>query len=225
MPPPAPAPVQRQREQPTLPPHNAGAKQVPISLPPPVSPPPAPLQRQREQPPVSPLTVESRTVPVRSQVNESPRPSLDRRNSYSDNIKTRLLTKAKTPTFGELQYKYSNSRHSPSPMSDKDYQKEARQTVVGELSGLGNSFQASRISGRRRPSQSPSMRLLGMLHVHEDSDGKFQYFSICSNTLTIELSPELSASSQEYTGDRGRFMPPRRGAGPGNYQRSLSSQL
>ena len=36
----------------------------------------------------------------------------------------------------------------------------------------------------------------------------------------------MTASSQEYTGDKGRFMPPRRGAGAaGNYQRSLSSQL
>lgn len=156
--------------------------------------------------------MQTRQVPVRNQVVETPRPNLDRRNSYSDNIKTRLVNKAKTPTFGELQHKFGNSRHSPSPMSDRDYQKEARQTVVGELSGFGNNFQASRISGRRRPSQSPSMRLLGMLHVHDDSD---------------EPSTEMSASSQEYTGDKGRFMPPRRGQGQGsgNYQRSLSSQL
>ena len=138
---------------------------------------PAVLQDQLER-------MQTRTVPVRHQVvAESPRPSLDRRNSYSDNIKSRLLSKAKTPTFGELQYKFGNNRHSPSPMSDRDYQKEARQTVVGELSGFGNNFQASRISGRRRPSQSPSMRLLGMLHVQDDSDGQSEYFTAASNIL------------------------------------------
>ena len=122
--------------------------------------------------------MQSRQVPVRNQVvPETPRPSLDRRNSYSDNIRTRLVNKAKTPTFGELQYKFSGSRHSPSPLSDRDYQKEARQTVVGELSGFGNNFQASRISGRRRPSQSPSMRLLGMLHIHDDPDGESSHLN------------------------------------------------
>ena len=40
---------------------------------------------------------------------------------------------------------------------------------------FGGNFQASRISGRRKPSQSPSMRLLGMLHVQDDdSDGKIE---------------------------------------------------
>ena len=119
---------------------------------------------------------ERRNVPVRNQVVvETPRPSLDRRNSYSDNIKTRLVSKVKTPTFGELQYRFGTNRHSPSPLSDRDYQKEARQTVVGELSGFGNTFQASKISGRRRPSQSPSMRLLGMLHVHDDPEGELEF--------------------------------------------------
>lgn len=37
---------------------------------------------------------------------------------------------------------------------------------------FGGNYQASKISGRRKPSQSPSMRLLGMLHVQDDdSDG------------------------------------------------------
>ena len=123
-------------------------------------------------------------------------PSFDRRNSYTaaDNIKSRLVNKVKTPTFGELQYRFGKDAKSPSPVLDKDYQKEARQTVVGELSryemsqcfcysghlhkdvlhfSYGGNFQASRISGRRKPSQSPSMKLLGMLHVHDDPDGNY----------------------------------------------------
>ena len=40
----------------------------------------------------------------------------------------------KTPTFGELQFRYGKDYKSPSPVLDRDYQKEARKTVVGELS-------------------------------------------------------------------------------------------
>ena len=79
-----------------------------------------------------------RKVPSRNQVEQQVpmTPSFDRRNSYSasDNIKSRLVSKIKTPTFGELQYRFGKEAKSPSPVLDKDYQKEARQTVVGELS-------------------------------------------------------------------------------------------
>ena len=107
----------------TLPARNGTASPL-------LSPSPAMLQDQLDR-------LQTRNVPVRNQVvAETPRPSMDRRNSYSDNIRTRLVSKAKTPTFGELQFRFgSNNRHSPSPLSDRDYQKEARQTVVGELSG------------------------------------------------------------------------------------------
>merc|ERR1712243_548815 len=87
---------------------------------------------------------EVRNVPIRNQVEPPPTPSFDRRNSYSaaENIKS-LVNKTKTPTFGELQYKYGKDAKSPSPVLDKDYQKEARSTVVGELSSYGGNFQAS----------------------------------------------------------------------------------
>ena len=39
------------------------------------------------------------------------------------------------------------------------------------FASYGGVQQASKIAGRRKPSQSPSMRLLGMLHVHDDPDG------------------------------------------------------
>ena len=79
---------------------------------------------------------EVRSVPIRNQAEPPPTPSFDRRNSYSaaENIKSRLVNKTKTPTFGELQYRYGKDAKSPSPVLDKDYQKEARSTVVGELS-------------------------------------------------------------------------------------------
>ena len=77
---------------------------------------------------------ESINIPVRNQIN----PSYDRRNSYTaaENIKSRMMPKTKTPTFGELQFRYGKDYKSPSPapVLDKDYQKNARQTVVGELS-------------------------------------------------------------------------------------------
>ena len=79
-----------------------------------------------------------RNVPSRNQMEQQVpmTPSFDRRNSYTaaDNIKSRLVNKVKTPTFGELQYRFGKDAKSPSPVLDKDYQKEARQTVVGELS-------------------------------------------------------------------------------------------
>ena len=137
----------------------------------------------------------------------------------------------------------------------------------------GGVQQASRIAGqRKKPSQSPSMRLLGMLHVHDDPDGntnltnilyknenqfywlqeayylqkscfthlafflqlicnlaKFLTLHSAQHVLTLEPVSEFHASSKEYTGDQGRFMPPRLGqpfpGSSGNYQRSLSSQL
>lgn len=109
-------------------------------------------------------------MPIRNQSVEEQRPAFQRSSSVAaDNIKSRLVNKTKTPTYNDLQHRYGN-KHSPSPVLDKDYQKEARQTVVGELSRYGGVQQASKIAGRRKPSQSPSMRLLGMLHVHDDPD-------------------------------------------------------
>ena len=99
-----------------------------------LSPTPAMLQNQIES--LKPKREEeSISIPVRNQIN----PSYDRRNSYTaaENIKSRMMPKTKTPTFGELQFRYGKDYKSPSPapVLDKDYQKNARQTVVGELSG------------------------------------------------------------------------------------------
>ena len=99
-----------------------------------MSPTPAMLQNQIDR------LQTRKDVPIRNQERPQPPPTPsfnDRRNSYSaaENIKARMVNKTKTPTFGELQFRYGNDRtHSPSPVLDKDYQKEARQTVVGELS-------------------------------------------------------------------------------------------
>ena len=82
--------------------------------------------------------MEERQTPVRNQRAEEPRPAFVRSTSVAaDNIRSRLAQKApKTPTYSDLQHKYTyaNKNKSPSPILDKDYQKEARQTVVGELS-------------------------------------------------------------------------------------------
>ena len=98
-----------------------------------LSPTPAMLQNQIES--LKPKKEEeSINIPVRNQIN----PSYDRRNSYTaaENIRSRMQPKTKTPTFGELQFRYGKDYKSPSPapVLDKDYQKNARQTVVGELS-------------------------------------------------------------------------------------------
>ena len=100
-----------------------------------LSPTPAMLQNQIES--LKPKKEEeSINIPVRNQIN----PSYDRRNSYTaaENIRSRMMPKTKTPTFGELQFRYGKDYKSPSPapapVLDKDYQKNARQTVVGELS-------------------------------------------------------------------------------------------
>jgi hypothetical protein len=132
----------------------------------------------------------------------------------------------KRESFSQIQSRHG-SLQSPTdlllvagktPTGDIDYQKTARQAVVGELAGLSG-VQASKIGGvKRGPSQSPSMRLLGMLHVHDDPD---------------EPITESRATSKEYTGDQGRYLPPRRGQGVqspsyGNYpvyRRCISSQL
>ena len=107
-----------------------------------MSPTPVMLQNQIEK--LQPRKEEVRSVPIRNQVEQQsyPRPNYDRRNSYNgaaDNIKSRLVNKTKTPTFGELQFRYGKDYKSPSPVLDKDYQKEARSTVVGELSRLRDS--------------------------------------------------------------------------------------
>jgi len=174
------------------------------------------LQNQLSQ--IQNRKTEERQMPVRNQSVEKQRPGFERSTSVAaDNIRSRLVQKTRTPTFNDLQFKYGNKQtRSPSPVLDKDYQKEARQTVVGELSRYAGVQQASKIAGtRKKPSQSPSMRLLGMLHVHDDPN---------------EPEVEYNVSSKEYTGDQGRFMPPRMGGyqmsdAAGNYQRSLSSQL
>lgn len=139
-------------------------------------------------------------------------------------------------TFRDLQGRYGSPTFNPeffsiagkTPLSDIDYQKTARNSVVGELASFGGVKQASKITGpRRRPSQSPSMRLLGMLHVHDDPEDP--------------LTESTPATSREYMGDQGRFMPPARGPaaaeggqGPfmpptrgaeGAFTRSISSQL
>ena len=98
-----------------------------------MSPTPAMLKNQMEN--LRPKREEeSINIPVRNQIN----PSYDRRNSCTaaENIRSRILPKTKTPTFGELQFRYGKDYKSPSPapILDKDYQKNARQTVVGELS-------------------------------------------------------------------------------------------
>jgi len=125
---------------------------------------------------------------------QSSRDSVSRRNS--------LINGRETPTFRELQNRYGSPTTpnefvliaGKTPLSDVDYQKTARNHVVGELASFGGVQQASKIVGpKRRPSQSPSMRLLGMLHVNEDSD---------------EPMTESVALSKEYTGDQGRYMPP-----------------
>lgn len=57
--------------------------------------------------------------------------TLRRNNSYvQPQMRTRLGSH--TPSFNELQFKYGPNK-GPSPVSDRDYQKEARNTVVGEL--------------------------------------------------------------------------------------------
>merc|ERR1712142_764189 len=102
---------------------------------------------------------EERQTPLRNQSVEEPRPGFVRSNSVAaDNIRARLAQKTRTPTYNDLQHKYTyaNKNKSPSPILDKDYQKEARSTVVGELSSYGGVQQASKIAGpRKKPSQSP----------------------------------------------------------------------
>ena len=57
--------------------------------------------------------------------------TLRRNNSYvQPQMRTRLGSH--TPSYNELQFKYGPNK-GPSPVSDRDYQKEARNTVVGEL--------------------------------------------------------------------------------------------
>ena len=126
----SPSIVQQQQQQPSyspLPP----ARQVAVSPGPGLAATPSMLQSQLER-----LQDTSRRPPVRNQ--EQPQPGMDRRNSYAapaaDNIRSRMVNKTKTPTFGELQFRYGKDYKSPSPVLDRDYQKEARKTVVGELS-------------------------------------------------------------------------------------------
>ena len=92
------------------------------------------LQNQLSQ--IQNRKTEERQMPVRNQSVEKQRPGFERSTSVAaDNIRGRLVQKTRTPTFNDLQFKYGNKQtRSPSPVLDKDYQKEARQTVVGELS-------------------------------------------------------------------------------------------
>ncbi len=54
---------------------------------------------------------------------------------------------------------------------------------------FGGVNQASKITGpKRRPSQSPSMRLLSMLHIHDDPEGKnIEILSMYSNLHCFKL--------------------------------------
>jgi len=147
--------------------------------------------------------------PIREETAPPATPQTLRRNNSFVQPQMRSRLGSHTPTFNELQFKYG--ARGPSPVTDREYQKEARNTVVGELASFGGVQQASKITGpRKKPSQSPSMRLLGMLHV-QDSD---------------EPADEGVGMAQEYRGEQGRFLPPRSPHRPGgNYTRSLSSQL
>ena len=163
-----------------VPVHTKAQASLPAGAPPAPRPAPTPVSRAGQASPTASMlqaqlavlqTRERRTSPAQE---ERPAPPPDRRNSYSDRIASRLVQKPRTPSYGELQARYSGTRHSPSPapVLDRDYQKEARQTVVGELASYGGVQQASRIAGpRKKPSQSPSMRLLGLLHIPGEPEG------------------------------------------------------
>jgi hypothetical protein len=79
--------------------------------------------------------------PMNSQeVPPPPTPQTLRRTNSCAQPHLRARLGSATPTFNELQFKYSG--HGASPVSDRDYQKEARNTVVGELSSyLSNRYE------------------------------------------------------------------------------------
>ena len=68
----------------------------------------------------------------RQEITPQPTPQTLRRTSSGVQPQMRGRLGSHTPTFNELQFRYG--AHGPSPVSDKDYQKESRNTVVGELS-------------------------------------------------------------------------------------------
>ena len=68
--------------------------------------------------------------PVREETVPPATPQSLRRNFVQQpHLRGRLGSH--TPTFNELQFKYGT--RGPSPVTDREYQKEARNTVVGEL--------------------------------------------------------------------------------------------
>ena len=68
----------------------------------------------------------------RQEITPQPTPQTLRRTSSCIQPQMRGRLGSHTPTYNELQFRYG--AHGPSPVSDKDYQKESRNTVVGELS-------------------------------------------------------------------------------------------
>ena len=70
--------------------------------------------------------------PVREETAPPATPQTLRRNNSFVQPQMRGRLGSHTPTFNELQFKYG--ARGPSPVTDREYQKEARNTVVGELS-------------------------------------------------------------------------------------------
>ena len=69
--------------------------------------------------------------PVREETAPPATPQTLRRNNSFAQPQMRSRLGSHTPTFNELQFKYG--ARGPSPVTDREYQKEARNTVVGEL--------------------------------------------------------------------------------------------
>ena len=69
--------------------------------------------------------------PVREETAPPATPQTLRRNNSFVQPQMRSRLGSHTPTFNELQFKYG--ARGPSPVTDREYQKEARNTVVGEL--------------------------------------------------------------------------------------------
>ena len=69
--------------------------------------------------------------PLREETAPPATPQTLRRNNSYVQPQLRSRLGSHTPTFNELQFKYG--ARGPSPVTDREYQKEARNTVVGEL--------------------------------------------------------------------------------------------
>ena len=68
---------------------------------------------------------------IREETAPPATPQTLRRNNSFVQPQMRSRLGSHTPTFNELQFKYG--ARGPSPVTDREYQKEARNTVVGEL--------------------------------------------------------------------------------------------